>query len=212
MIKIITELDVVCSICTFSFVLFFSAFKSHFVIQIKWENRNIRANSDICRVSIDGTDFRIYEPTPFSPRWFSHKFKGPGLRYEVGVAIHTGWLVWIHGSFPCGEWPDLRIAHDALIYCLDPGELYVADAGYGDGNQYSLTPNGLHNFDQWQMATVRARHETVNKRFKQWGALKRVFRHDLQLHSNVFRAIANITQLSIRNGEPLFDVEFNYTH
>lgn len=88
----------------------------------------------------------------------------------------------------------------------------MADGGYGDGNQYSLTPNGLHDYDQRQMATVRARHETVNERFKQWGALKRVFCHDLQLHSNVFQAIANITQLGIRNGEPLFDVEFDYTH
>lgn len=94
MIKIIAELDVVCSYCTFCFIVFFSAFKSHFVIKIQWENRNIRANGDICHVSIDGTDFRIYEPTPFSPRWFSHKFKGPGLQYHPnGLACLDSWPI-----------------------------------------------------------------------------------------------------------------------
>ena len=63
-------------------------------------------------MSIDGTNFRIYEPSPFSPKWFSHKFHGPGLRYEVGIAIRTGWIVWINGPYPPGDWPDVRIARD----------------------------------------------------------------------------------------------------
>lgn len=142
--------------------------------------------------------------------WYSHKFNGPGMRYEVGICIATGWIVWIHGPFPCGAWPDLRIARDALIYSLDEYEYYLGDGGYSDGNQYSETPNGLHDFDQRQKATVHARHETVNKRFKQWGALRDVYRHKHQNHSAVFRAIANITQLAISNGsEPLFTVEYN---
>jgi hypothetical protein len=38
-------------------------------------------------VTVDGTDFRINEPTDFSTKWFSHKFKDPGLRYEVAISI-----------------------------------------------------------------------------------------------------------------------------
>lgn len=30
------------------------------------------------------------EPSPFDPKWFSHKFVGPGLRYEVGVFYQVG--------------------------------------------------------------------------------------------------------------------------
>jgi hypothetical protein len=166
-------------------------------------------NGSRCRVSVDGTDFRIQEPSPFSPKWFSHKFKGAGLRYEVGICIQTGWIVWIHGPFPCGEWPDLRIARDAIVGALDDGEYYLADGGYSDGNQWSETPNGLHDFDQRQKAAVRARHETANKRFKQWNILNERYRHRLSDHSAVFHAIANITQMSILNGEPLFSVEYN---
>ena len=34
--------------------------------------------------------------------------------------------------------------------------------------------------------------------------------HDISLHGSVFHACAVITQLMINNGEPLFDVEYNY--
>ena len=39
-------------------------------------------------ISLDGTDFRIPEPTVFDPKWFSHKFNGPGLRYEIALHSH----------------------------------------------------------------------------------------------------------------------------
>jgi hypothetical protein len=160
-------------------------------------------------VSVDGTDFRVYEPSFFSKKWFSHKFTGPGIRYEVALCIQTGWIVWINGPFPCGDWPDLRIAREALVDALDRGEYYIADGGYYDGNQWSETPTGLNNFEQRQQKMVRSRHETVNSRLKQWSALNRVFRHRLSKHSPVFRAVANILQLSIENGEPLFEIEYD---
>ena len=72
----------------------------------------------IVRMSVDGTDCRIREPSPFNPMWYSHKFSGPGLRYEVGVSIHEEGIVWINGPFPCGSWPDLKIARHCLIHAL----------------------------------------------------------------------------------------------
>jgi hypothetical protein len=177
--------------------------------QIVWDNRYIDDNGSECLVSVDGTDYRIPEPIPFDPKWFSHKFNGPGLRYEVGLCIQTGDCVWINGPFPCGDWPDLRIARDSLIYHLDHGEMYLADGGYYDGNQWSVTPSGFHEFSDKQKSVVRARHETINKRFKQWGALKQVYRHPRETHGAVFRAIANITQLTLEAGEHLFGVEYD---
>jgi hypothetical protein len=41
-------------------------------------------NNRFSTVTVDGTDFRINEP--------SHKFKGPGLRYEVAISIKGGIL------------------------------------------------------------------------------------------------------------------------
>jgi hypothetical protein len=165
-------------------------------------------NGSICRVTVDGTDFRIYEPGPFNPKWFSHKFRGPGVRYEIGLCIQTGWIVWVNGPYPCGEWSDLKIARHLLIHELDDREKYLGDGGYSDGRQWSETPNGLNNNDQAMKAVARARHETVNRRFKQFSILERRFRHQVEKHGMVFAAVSNITQLSIQLSEPLFDVDY----
>lgn len=63
--------------------------------------------------SIDGVDFKICEPKPFNKKWFSHKFRASGLRYNIALCIRTGKIVWIHGGYPCGDWPDLKLAQDA---------------------------------------------------------------------------------------------------
>ena len=56
---------------------------------------------------------------------------------------------------------------------------------------------------------VRNRHETVNRRFKQFQVLKQMFRHDIVLHQSVFIAVAVLTQISIENGDELFEID-NY--
>ena len=75
------------------------------------------------------------EPSPFSPKWFSHKFRGPGIRYELALCIRTGDIVWAYGGFPCGEWPDLKLARDLFaVLGLREGEKAIADRGYNDRN------------------------------------------------------------------------------
>ena len=118
-------------------------------------------NGSICKVTVDATDFRIYEQTPFDPKWKTHKFNGPGVRYKLGVCIQTGWIVWVNGPYPPGDWTDLLISRDGINDELDPGEKFLADGGYADGNGYSETPNGLNNEDQKMKQAARARHESV---------------------------------------------------
>ena len=77
--------------------------------KIKFENRKMYANGSECLITINGVDFLINEPTPFSPVWYSHKFDGPALRYELGVCIQTGWICWLAGPFPAGDFPDQEI-------------------------------------------------------------------------------------------------------
>ena len=85
-------------------------------------------------MTVDGVDFRIEEPTPFSKKWFSHKFHGPGLRYELGVCIQTGDIVSFNGPFPYREFPDLKICRVGMKKKLVPGECVITDCGYkGDG-------------------------------------------------------------------------------
>jgi hypothetical protein len=150
------------------------------------------------------------EPSPFSPRWFSHKINGPGVQYKIASTIQTGELVWINRPFPCGTWTDLRIARYALVDALDPGEYYLANGGYSNRNQYSQTPTGQHDFSDCRKATVCARHKSYNKQLKDWGALRCAFRHALDSHSKIFQAIASVVQVTIMNGEPLLDVEYHH--
>jgi hypothetical protein len=168
----------------------------------------MKDNGSICKISLDGTDCRIQEPRPFNPKWCSHKFKGPGVRYEVGLCIQTGWIVWVHGPYPCGSHPDLKIARMGVFTQLNEGEMVVADGGYRDGRVFADTPTGMNNADQRMKSIVRARHETVNGRIKNFRILKDIYRSNLDDHGLVFKACAVIIQIAIQTDEPLFEVVY----
>lgn len=38
-------------------------------------------------MSADGVAFSVYEPSPSHRKWFSHKFKGSILRYEIIISL-----------------------------------------------------------------------------------------------------------------------------
>ena len=55
-------------------------------------------------MTVDGTHCRISEPRQQpSSKWYSHKFNGPGLVYEIGLAIHSKQIAWINGPYPAGD-------------------------------------------------------------------------------------------------------------
>ncbi|KDO22032.1 hypothetical protein SPRG_12241 [Saprolegnia parasitica CBS 223.65] len=173
---------------------------------IDWEARRIGARpADTVLVSLDGTDCRIYEPTPFDKKWYSHKFHGPGVRYEVGLCIATGDIVWAFGGVPCGEWPDLTLARHAFVHMLDRGEKALADKGYRDPVYFRYPDDGGLQTNRRQKK-IMARHETVNRRLKQFRVLQSRFRHALEKHPICFHAVVNITQLDIACGHKLFGV------
>lgn len=133
-----------------------------------------------------------------------------GLRYEIAICILTGDIVWINGPYECGMWNDLMIFRDALISHLAPKERVEADDGYlGEHPRYVKCPKGFANppETEYMQQRVRNRQETINRRLKSWGILKQVFRHCDRIadHGEVVRAIAVISQLSINNGEKLFE-------
>ena len=82
-----------------------------------------------------------------------------------------------------------------------------ADDGYvGEAPEYVKCPASFVNPEEtlYMQQRVRNRQETVNKRFKNWGVLKQVYRHEFILYSNIFQACAVVTQIAIKRGEPLF--------
>ena len=48
----------------------------------------------------------------------------------------------------------------------------------------------------------------LNRQLKTWGIVSQVYRQDVLKHGDVFQAYAVATQLTNKNGEPLFEVEY----
>ena len=170
----------------------------------------MRSNGSACLVSVDGTDFRIQEQSPFWSGWRSFKTNGPSLRYEVGLCIQTGYIVWINGSFAPGPFPDIVIFRRDLKKKLLPGERVEADKGYRGDDKVDAPDDNTPSYAQYKSKEhVRERHETVNKRFKEFACLKNTFRHEISKHGMCFDAIAVITQLSIEfGGRQLYAVDY----
>ena len=167
-----------------------------------WDGRNR------CLMCIDGTDVPIYEPGDRSAVWWSHKFNGPGVRYEVATCIRTGDIVWFKGPFPCNL-SDREIFDLLLATELFPGEGVEADSGY-TGRQQIFTPGVAKNRTVLkQKSQVRGRHENVNGRLKVFGVMKRWNNSDTAKHGVFARCVAIIVQLSFTLGENLYEVEYD---
>lgn len=157
-----------------------------------------------CEMSVDGVDMRIREPKPFSSSWYSHKFKGPGVRYEVFVAVHSGMIIWLHGPFACGAFPDQKIFNLALVHHLNQNEKVIADQGYS--GESVLTKSLLSNSRNELHKRKRARHENLNRRLNTYRVLSDVFRHAIDLHQVCTFAVSNIVQLSLEFDSGLLEL------
>ena len=171
----------------------------------------MNSNGSQCMLSVDGTDCPIQEPSEFSGRWYSHKFKGAGLRYEIAICIQTGWVVWANGPYPCGAYPDIKIFRDRLKDELITGEMIVADRGYKDGRIYVNSPTGYRNQGETEKAHVRSRHEHINMRIKKFKILSTRFRARREKHWMAFHSIINMLQVEIEEGQPLMQVHYDDT-
>jgi hypothetical protein len=168
-----------------------------------------------CTMTVDGTDFRIPQKGAATKgnAFASHKYAGKSaLRYELEVDILTGNLVWIQGPYPAGKYIDIKIFNKVLRNFLEPGERVEADEeGYrGHPDKIKCPGNDANPAENRAMQgrAVRARHKTLNGRLKNWGILSQVFCHHVMMHGDVFRVCVVVTQLTIQDGEPLFEVEY----
>lgn len=181
-------------------------FTLNFFEQFNWSDRLLHSRQLIegSYCSVDGTDCRILEPQPFSTMWYSHKFSGPGLRYEIGLSHNSGNIVWVYGPFPCGKWPDIKIFNSKMCTLLQDGEKVVADNGYT--SERCITPDSVRDSDKKVHTRLRARHESCNARIKSFGILKHTYRHSLSSHNVVFHAVSKLVALTIETEEPLFSI------
>jgi hypothetical protein len=165
-----------------------------------------------CTMTIDGTNFRIYQKGKAAKgnSFTSHKYAGKlALRYELGISILAGNLVWIQGPYPTGKYTDIKIFNSVLQYCLKPGKRVKADNGYvGHTDKIKCPDNTCNPVENLAMqGRARSCQEMLNGWLKNWGILVKVYRHDITAHGTVIHACAVITQLCIDHG-PLFEVVY----
>lgn len=126
------------------------------------------------------------------------------MRYEIGIHIETYNIVWLHGPFPCGKYLDLHIFDLALSECLNESECVVADEGYTTVK--CLQPSTVTAVFKNAHGRIRALHEILNRRMKQFRVLGTTFSLNPTVHSICFYAIPNRTQLMLQISDPLFDI------
>ena len=178
-------------------------------------NKRFEGNWHYWTFCVDGVHCPIEEPRrPFWEGWYSHKFKGAGLAYEIATAVTTGHIIWVNGPFPAGKWPDNKIFKRDLAHLVRTEiEMGICDAGYHHCQRWLFKPfwrtykglkdnlprNDLHEY-------IRARHEQTNGRITNWNCLAVPFRHDHTIHQDFFYAVVVIVQLEIMHG---FAVQFD---
>jgi hypothetical protein len=155
---------------------------------------------------VDGTDFETVEYFPFNPKRRSHKLNRPGLRYEVAISIATCFVVHINGPFLCGDWPDLRIARRWLHRRLEGNEFYLADAGYLCGTGPAISRRSIPADRRSEFDALMARHETINRRFKEFAILGTKYRNEEEKHGEVFHCVTVLVQIDILFGGSKFAV------
>jgi hypothetical protein len=159
---------------------------------------------------VDGVDCPIQEPYPFNEGIFSKKLNGPGYKYEIGVCIKTGDIVWVNGPFIAGRHDVTIFAEDGLKNALADDEAVEVDSGYQGDDQLKNPSVSQSRKDRIEKSRVRARHEIVNSWLKKFSVLDDVFRHNSkEKHQICFEAVAVITQLRFKFHGGLYDVEYN---
>lgn len=170
-----------------------------------------------CLLSVDGLDCMVNEPWPFDEKWYSQKFNGPAVKYEIAVCIKTGYIVWLNGPFVASA-SDATICINGLIPLLADDEGLKVDAGYRGHDKFKRPETANSRDGRKQKSVVRGRHENVNSRLKIFDVLNIPFRHlqprskMMEKHGKCFEAIVVVTQLKFENGESLYDVPYDLSY
>ena len=123
----------------------------------------------------------------------SHKYAGKSaLRYELGIDILVGNLVWIQGQYSAGKYTDIKIFNKVLRNFLEPGERVEADKGYRGHPDKSESGGESDDAGEGEGTSQDAKRLA-----EELGILSQVFRHHITMHGDVYRACAVVSQLTV---------------
>lgn len=172
--------------------------------KVVWGDFN---EDEVFLLSVDGVHCRIQEVRKDpGAKWYDHKSNGPGVAYELGIAIRSNRLVWINGPFPASR-HDITTFRDGLKDQIPDGKRAIGDSGYrGEPTKVAVTRDADSDEVKKFKARAKARHETFNARIKNFKILDSAFRHGFERHKTVFEAVCICVQYDIENGHGLFEI------
>lgn len=158
-----------------------------------------------------------------SSKWYSHKFHGPAVSFEVVVDPVLGKLRWINGPEPAsihdltffrggtkGNEKNWKLS--ALYFHVPKNMKMVGDSAYaGQPDRVTTTMDAHKPATKVLFARMKSMMETCFGRMKTFRILREAFRHGastadkLQKIKNAFEAVAVIVQYDCENGHPLFE-------
>jgi hypothetical protein len=160
--------------------------------------------------SIDGTHCLIEEPRKFpDSKWYSHKFHGPGLTYQIVLSLHESKVLSIIGPYPAGN-SDLTVyrMRDGIKHMIPHGSRLIGDRGYVGEPETISTPNDHDTLRAAQFkGRARSRHETFNGRLKDFNILDQAYRHtgrqaivldDYEDHKQIFESVCILVQYDLQ--------------
>jgi len=178
-----------------------------------------------CRfLSVDTVHIRCQEfrCDPHS-KWWSHKFNGPGVSFEVVTDPIDGKIRWINGPEPAsihditflrgGKKHDMKNWKRTALYFHVPANMkLVGDSAYeGQADKVSITKDAHSPATKALFARMKSMMETCFGRLKNFRILTESFRHGTNTADKLnkvkmaFEAAAVLVQYDCENGHPLFE-------
>lgn len=183
-------------------------------IKIVWpEERYNDPNGQIFVVSVDCVDMKTREKS--SPEFnvdreqFTQKFNHGGVKYEIAIDPYEPKVVWINGPFRGGE-NDKTIFTNELMAKIPEGKLVVADSIYTNQKDPELMRKVAlpSNCDSKELGNfksrLRARHESLNGRMKDFRCLDVTYHHPHKQHGHMCKAVCVLVQYEMDYGSPIF--------
>lgn len=163
------------------------------MLYVNWESRLFdKRVSQFCLCR--GKECPIYEPTHFSPQWYSHKLNGLGWGMRLQLLLVLVLLFERVGPFP--QEATLTPESSQMVF-RKTRSLRACYLGFRiTTSQHPMART---------FSVIHARHENANGRFKKFAVLSSTYRHDISTHHACFFAVLNVTSLSL-SISPLFRI------
>ena len=181
-------------------------------------------DDEVIILTVDGVNF-ITEEFRMDPhgKWFDHKSKSSGLKYEFAISLRKPALIWINGPFPASK-HDLTVFrggnketkrddwdHNALYWKMPEGTKAIGDSGYAGQDDKMIIYRQEHSAEFKKfLGRVKNWQETLHSRLKSFNVLKNRFCHGqgtaskMSFHKICVEAVCVLVHYSFENGHPIF--------